>query len=140
MALSNEERNESRFVVPTRIKLLSGLNAKTVAKTDLYTVQSGTESEKFLPLYFVIRVEVFTVGSKSVQAVASFGGNSSTYDDLINSQTFTVSAVDQYIIADVPRNTALPMMTPGTEVKISIETGSDATVETWGVDVFGYFQ
>ena len=112
---------------------VTGIDAKTVAVTTLYTVPTG---KTFIPDHVVIRVTAFTVGAKGVQAVASFGGNAATYDDYINSATYTVAAVDVFI-RDSVEDTAV--VTQAADVfSISMETGSDATTETWAVDLFGY--
>jgi hypothetical protein len=118
----------------TRLATVTGIDAKSVATTLLYTVPTG---KTFIPVFVVIRVTAFTVGSKGTQAVASFGGNSATYDDFLNSVTYTVAAQDVFI-RDGVEDAATVVQAAGDEFKISIETGSDATTETWAVDVFGY--
>ena len=118
----------------TKLATVTGIDAKAVATTTLYTVPSG---KTFIPTSVVIRVTAFTVGAKGVQAIASFGGNSATYDDFLNSVTYTVAAVDTFI-RDVLTDSAVAVQAAGDVFKISIETGSDATTETWSIDVFGY--
>lgn len=118
-----------------KVATVTGIDATAVATTLLYTVPVGYE---FIPLRIVIRVTAFTVGSKSVQAIASFGGNSATYDDWLNSITYTVATVDTFQ-HDAPAEAAeLPVQAAGDAFTLSIETGSDADVETWAIDVFGY--
>jgi len=119
---------------PTLVATIAGINAKAVAITSLYTVPPGY---KFIPVFVHIRVTAFVVGAKAVQAVASFGCNAATYDDYLNSITYTVAAVDKFI-RDSVEDSALPICTAGQVFKISVEIGSDATTETWAVDVFGY--
>lgn len=118
----------------TRVATITGIDAKSVATTLLYVVPTG---KTFIPVFVVIRVTSFTVGSKSIQVIASFGGNSATYDDFLNSVTYTVAAQDVFI-RDGVEDSAIAVQSAGDEFKISIETGSDATTETWAVDVFGY--
>jgi hypothetical protein len=113
---------------------VTGIDAKSVATTSLYTVPAG---KTFIPDHIVIRVTAFTDGGKGTQAVASFGGNSATYDDFLNSVTYTVAAVDVFI-RDSVEDTATTVQAAGDVFTISIETGSDATTETWAIDVFGY--
>jgi len=113
---------------------VTGIDAKVVAATTLYTVPTG---KTFIPDHIVIRVTAFTVGAKGVQAIASFGGNSATYDDYLNSITYTVAAANVFI-RDSVEDTAVVTQAAADIFKISIETGSDATTETWAVDVFGY--
>lgn len=118
----------------TRLATVTGIDAKSVATTELYSVPTG---KSMIIDHVVIRVTSFTVGSKSVQAVASFGGNAATYDDYLNSVTYTVTAAAKAIIDSV-LDAEIPVYAAGTSFRISIETGSDATTETWAVDVFGY--
>lgn len=118
----------------TRLATVTGIDAKAIATTVLYTVPAG---KTFIPDHIVIRVTAFTVGAKGVQAVASFGGNSATYDDYLNTITYTVAAVDVWI-RDSVEDAATVVQAAADSFRISIETGSDATTETWAVDVFGY--
>ena len=118
----------------TLLSTTTGINAKSVATTLLYTVPTG---KTLIPVFVVIRVTSYTAGSKSIQAVASFGGNSATYDDFLNSVTYTVAAQDVFI-RDGVEDSAVTVQAAGDEFRISIETGSDADTETWAVDVFGY--
>ena len=118
----------------TKMSTVTGIDAKTVATTTLYTVPS---SKTLIPIFVVIRVTAFTVGAKAVQAIASFGGNSATYDDFLNSVTYTVAAVNTFI-RDGVEDSAIITQAAADVFKISIETGSDATTETWAVDLFGY--
>ena len=117
-----------------KVATITGIDAKTVAVTSLYTVPTG---KTFIPDHIVIRVTAFTVGAKGVQAVASFGGNSATYDDFLNTITYTIAAVNVFI-RDSVEDSAVVTQAAGDVFSISIETGSDATIETWAVDVFGY--
>jgi len=117
-----------------KLSTTTGINAKTVAATTLYTVPAG---KTLIPDHVVIRVTGFTVGAKAIQAVASFGGNGATYDDYLNSVTYTVAAVDVFI-RDSVEDTAVAVQAAADVFKIAIETGSDATTETWAVDLFGY--
>jgi hypothetical protein len=117
-----------------KLATVTGIDAKAVATTELYEVPAGYA---LVVDHVVIRVTAFTVGSKGVQAIASFGGNSATYDDFLNSVTYTVAAASKAII-DGQEDTAIPIYAAGASFRISVETGSDATAETWAVDVFGY--
>jgi len=125
-------RLESNAV--TKLATVTGIDAKAVAITTLYTVPVGYS---LIVDHVLIRVTAFTVGAKGVQTVASFGGNSATWDDYLNTQTYTVAAVSVKI-KDTVLDTATPVYAAGSTFKISVETGSDATTETWAVDVFGY--
>lgn len=118
----------------TKLATVTGINAKTVANTELYIVPTG---KSLIVANVVIRCTAFTAGSKSVQAVASFGGNASSYNDYLSSVTYTIAAVDRAILDSV-LDTAIPIYAAGTSFRINIGTGSNATTETWAVDVFGY--
>ncbi len=118
----------------TLLATVAAVDAKTVAITELYVAPSG---KALVVTDVVIRVTSFTAGSKTVQAVASFGANSATYDDYLNSVTYTVAADDR-AIRDTVLDSAYPVYAAGSSFRISIETGSNATTEVWAVDVFGY--
>lgn len=127
------EGNLNEYAV-TKLATVTGINAKTVAVNTLYTVPA---TKTFIPDHIVIRVTAFTSGGKSTQATASFGGNSATYDDFLNTIEYTVAAADVWI-RDGVDNSALVTQAAGDVFSISIETGSNATTETWAIDVFGY--
>ena len=86
----------------------------------------------------VIRVTAFTAGSKDTQAVASFGGNSATYDDYLNTVTYTVAAANVFLFDRVADATAVVTQAAGDSFRVIIETASNADTETWAVDLFGY--
>lgn len=117
-----------------RVATVAGIDAKSVAVTTLYTVPTG---KTFIPDHIVIRVTSFTSGGKGTQAVASFGGNSATFDDYLNTVTYTVAAQDVFI-RDGVDNSAVVTQAAADAFSISIETGSDATTETWSIDLFGH--
>jgi hypothetical protein len=118
----------------TRLATVTGINAKTVAQTELYVVPAG---KSLIVDHVVIRCTAFTSGGKSTQAVASFGGNSTTYDDYLDSITYTIAAAS-VAITDNVLDTAKAIYAAGASFRLAIETGSNATTETWAVDVFGY--
>jgi len=118
----------------TRLATVENIDAKVVAITTLYTVPAG---RSLVVTSVVIRVTSFTAGAKAIQAVASFGGNAATYDDYLNTVTYTIAA-DDVSIRDTVLDAAVPIYTAAGTFRISIETGSDATTEIWAVDVFGY--
>ncbi len=112
----------------------TGIDATVEAQTALYTVPAGKD---FIPDHVKIRVTAFTDGGKGTQAVASFGGNAATYDDYLNSVTYTIAAADVFI-RDSVEDIAVVIQAAGDVFTIAIETASDATVEVWAVDVFGH--
>ena len=123
--------NENAITLLARI---TGIDAKTVGMKTLYTVPAG----KYLILGHIVRkTSVFTEGSKTTQAVASFGCNDPTYDDLLNSVEYAVTS-DSSFHRHSAENAEVPVYSPGSVFKISIETASDADTETWDIDVLGY--
>jgi hypothetical protein len=118
----------------TKLATVTGIDAKTVATTELFAVPTG---KSMVVTGIVIRVTSFTAGGKSVQAIASFGANSATYDDYLNSVTYTVTAVSK-VIQDSTLDAEVPLYAAASSFRISIETGSDATTETWAIDLMGY--
>lgn len=119
----------------TLVSTTTGIDAKVVATTELFVVPAGTT---FIPMMVVIRVTSFTAGAKGVQVIASFGGNAATYDDYLNSVTYTVAAVDYFQVDRIADATEVPVQAAADSFRIAIETGSDATTEVWAVDLFGY--
>lgn len=118
----------------TKVATVSGIDATATATTTLFNVPAD---KVFIPNHIVIRCTAFTVGSKATQAVASFGGNSATFDDYLNTVTYTIAAADVFI-RDSAEDTAVVTQAALDVFSIIIETASDATTETWAVDVFGY--
>jgi hypothetical protein len=110
-----------------KLSLFAGL-----AITDLYTVPVG---KSLMIEWIIVRVSSFTAGSKTVQAVASVGANSATYDDYLNSVTFTFAGLT---FTRSSTATQVPLYTAGQIVKMSIETGSNATTELWAVSIWGH--
>jgi len=119
----------------TLVSTTTGIDATVVAQTELFVVPAGTT---FIPMIVVIRVTSYTDGGKAIQAVASFGGNAATYDDYLNSVTYTVSAGSYFQVDRVSDATEVPVQAAGDSFRIAIETASDATTEVWAVDLFGY--
>ncbi|KKM63922.1 hypothetical protein LCGC14_1506560 [marine sediment metagenome] len=117
-----------------RLATVAAIDATTIAVTSLYPVPAG---KTLIPDHIVIRVTSFTSGGKGVEAVASFGGNSATFDDYLNTVTYTVAAADVWI-RDSVEDTATVTQAAGDVFSISIETASNATTEVWAVELFGY--
>ena len=120
----------------TLLQTTTGINAKTIASTSLYA--GAPTGYNLIVTKIVIRVTAFTSGGKTVQAIASFGGNGASYNDYSAGATYTVSAVTKALHEDPAEATELPIYTAGTQFFINITTGSNATTETWACDVFGY--
>ena len=120
---------------PVLISTTQDIDATATGSTELLKIASDKD---FIPLYVVIRVTSFTSGSKTTQAIASFGGNSATYDDFLNSVTYTISATDKFLIDKPNDATELSIQSASDSFRMIIETASNATIEKWTVDLFGY--
>jgi len=113
----------------------TGINAKTVAATTLYTVPTG---KKLIVDKVVVRVTAFTVGSKTIQAVAQFGANSPNFNDQFPTYAYTFTANNMKILnVDITAG-EFPIHAAASVFTINITTGSNATTETWAVDLWGY--
>ncbi len=117
------------------ISTTKGINAKATGSTELFKIPS---SKNFVPLYIVNRVTNFSAGSKSINAIVSFGGNPFGYDDFLNSSTQAVSAGNSFLINRPENSLILPIQQSGRSFRMIIETPSNASVEDWEIDLFGY--
>jgi len=113
----------------------SSIDATSTGNTELFVVPPGKSA---IVTKVVIRCTSFTSGGKATEAVASFGANSATYDDYLNTVTYTVTASDLAQTDQAADGAEVPIYTAGDSFRIIIETASDATTEEWAVDVFGY--
>ena len=119
-----------------KLATVTGINAKTVATTTLYTVLTGNS---LIISSIVIRTTAFTSGGKTVHVVASFGGNSTDFNDYSITTTYTITANNRIIFEPTYSGSALyPLYAAATNFSINITTGSNATTETWSCDLFGY--
>ena len=116
-----------------KLATVTGINAKTVAATTLIRVPLG---KNMVVDHMVIRVTAFTAGAKAVQAKAEFGGTA-TWNDCVAEATYTVAAASVCFRVSAPA-TVVPIYQAAAYFKIDITTASDATTETWAVDLFGY--
>ena len=107
---------------------VTGIDAKTLANTTLYTVPTGKKAIFFLAF---VRVAALTFGSKTINAHYSLG-ITPTYDQMIANNTVISTVVEStnQMSADFADMIAVPA---GTAIKMSIITASDATSETWAV-------
>lgn len=131
--------------VKNLIATVDNINAKTVATTILYTVPAG----KTLVLTQVnIRTTAFTSGGKTVDAIGHIGSNSATYDNYYNATNLFAekfTAVNQVFFIDpsgeqtTTGGVGVAVFQAADVIKLNITTGSNATTETWTVEVFGYF-
>lgn len=124
--------NGNRFPTLTSTE---SIDVTSTGVTELFKVP---ENKTLIPLFIIIRVVDFVAGSKSTQVIASFGGNSPTFDDYLNSVTYTVASNNTFLFDKATDATELDVQSSNDSFSIIIETASDATTETWTVDVFGY--
>ena len=117
-----------------KIATVTGINAKTVATTTLYTVLTGNT---LIVTSVIIRVTAFTAGGKSTQAGYDFGGNSTSFDDFTGGNV-TVDTLGDMIMVYPATSSPLVTYAAATNFSINITTGSNATTETWTIDLFGY--
>lgn len=125
------------FIDENTITLVSTTTGIDATATGVTTLFNAPVSKTFIPDHIVIRVTSFTSGGKAVQAIASFGGNSATFDDYLNSITYTVSTNNTFI-RDSVEDTAVTVQAALDVFSINVETASDATTEIWAVEAFGY--
>lgn len=117
-----------------KLATVTGIDAKSVAITTLYTVPPG---KRMIPMGVLIRCTGL-VGAKTVHVIASFGSNSATWNNYISSVTYTITAA-QMCIYDAVFDAEYTSVAAGGLFKISIETGSNAaTSDTWSVSLFGF--
>lgn len=125
--------NGNKF--PALISTTELIDATSTGVTELFKVPLN---KTFVPLFVVIRTVDFTVGSKSVQVVASFGGNDPAFDDYLDSITYPVTGNNTFQV-DKPNDvTERNIQQENISFGMNIETASNADVENWTIDLFGY--
>lgn len=113
---------------------VTGINAKTIALTTLYTVPAG----KTLTITGVfLRVTAFTSGGKTTDAIMTVGANNPNYDDY---NGISPAVVSNNVAIEVTQSLGafFPIYTAGQVIKMNITTGSNATTETWAIELLGY--
>jgi len=122
---------------------VDNINAKTVVTTPLYTVPDG---KQLIITLINIRTTAFTAGGKAVQAIGHIGKTASEYKDWYDAEAVYAEkfdAVDQ-VFSIFPDESTIggikgrPVFQAGDIVTLNIATGSDATLETWSIDLIGY--
>ena len=106
-----------------------------LGSTELVRVPPG---KQMIVTQVIEHVSAMTFGGKAVDAVVSYGGNASTYDDYIDGETRSVSSVDK-VYNDTVEDAYYPIYDENTSFRISVDTASDADAESWDIYVFGYF-
>lgn len=126
---------------PGLLATVTGINAKTVAATTLYTVPTG---KSLIVDKVVVRITAFTAGGKTVQGTTSIGANSPSFNNWASANTWTITAVNKVLqitntsYAQITDPVEAPVYAAGSVFTLNITTGSNATTETWAVDLFGY--
>ena len=109
------------------------VNAKNTGSTLIYAVPSG---KNLVAVFLMIRVTSFTSGSKSIQAVIQGGGNASTYNDTWVAYTATVASNNiKFIETSIQ---GCPIYGAGSSIYVNITTASNASTETWAIELIGY--
>lgn len=125
--------NGNKF--PVLISTTESIDATSTGVTELFKIPLN---KTFVPLFIVIRTTDFTVGSKSVQVVASFGGNDSDFNDYLDSATYTITGDDTFQVGKLDEATEANIQQENISFSININTASDADIENLAIDLFGY--
>lgn len=120
---------------PVLISSTENIDVTQVGVTSLFKVPAN---KTFIPLFTVNRCTAFDGTGKGTQAVVSFGGNSASYDDFLNSITCAISSAAAFQINQPSSGTQLPTQAANDQFSVIVETPSDAAEEKWSVDLFGY--
>jgi hypothetical protein len=126
------------FSAPVKVATVDNIDATAIATTPLFTVPTG---KTFIYEMAFVRITNFTLGSKTTDAGSSLGTNSPLYDNLPQNLAVGSTAVDQVwrmALMDGSMN-GFPVCTAGDVVTLNIAIASDATVEKWSIDLFGYY-
>ena len=117
-----------------RLAIAEDISVTTAAvNADIFKVP-GYAKNGIIVTKIILRCVSFTVGTKSVQAVISFGGPAA-YNDVIGNNTFTVTGVGRVgIIWD----TTTRVVAADEIIDWRIVTASGADVETWDIEIWGY--
>lgn len=119
----------------TKLATITGINAKTVAVTTLFTVPPG---KTLVVVEIVTRITAWVAGAGGA-VTCSFGGNPANYNDYLVGAAQPVGAAAIAWSNWAAAKTALPMpYAAAINFSMNITTGSTATTETWAVDLFGY--
>lgn len=125
--------NDFRTTSLRVLRVVDGIDATTAGSTRLLQIRPG---EHIVVTQVITVCTDFTVGSKSINAVINFGQNASTYDDYINSATYSFTAANQLIL-DTADGIA-PLLIANDDFRFRVETASNATEETYSVTLVGY--
>lgn len=115
----------------SKLATVTGINAKTVATTPLYTVPVG---KKLVVTSVIIRNTALTVGSKTVNVWMTFEDYSDNNEYAINFVNNVYQISYQAGASPIEKK----IYTEGQVFNVNVTIASDADVETWAVDVFGY--
>lgn len=143
MLVQGGSSNSSSTTTLAPLTTINGINAKTVATTELYTVPAG---KQLVITSVSVRTTAFTSGGKTINASGSVGKTGPDYNDYYdagNLQAEKFTAVNQYFCMlpiNASENTGVPVLVyqAGDIILLNIATGSNATLETWSVDILGY--
>jgi hypothetical protein len=100
----------------------------------LYTVPTG---KSLYPAFVQVTCTSFTSGGKSQDCAAGAGGNASSYNDILQSQSIAVASTGTRLMKMRDDNTT-PIYGAGAAIYFKVVVGSDATTETWRIDLIGF--
>lgn len=115
-----------------RLSKVTGIDAKTVATTNLYTVPIG--HAVIVTMAMVTTEDANTVTQRPVMGIGIAAGE----DDIYSSRALTgFTASDSiYIFQNVAKYVQAES---GDVIKLGIDNGSSATTHTITVELYGYF-
>ena len=114
-----------------RLSVTTGIDAKVIATTDLYTVPAGDT-------VVVTRAEVRCTAATSITVAATAGvGVAAGEDDIFNSQLLN-GLITSNKVFKFPVGGVGVIAAAGEVVKLGIDIGATGTSQTFEVDLFGY--
>ncbi len=130
--------------VRNNLATVNTIDATVTGTTTLITVPTG---KQLVITYVNIRTTSFTSGGKTINAGGNIGIINPTYTDWYdssnnytqkfnaNNQTFQIFPINSFYSNGIP----LAIFQAGDVVKLKISTASNASVEVWTVEVWGYY-
>lgn len=120
-----------------RLSIKEAINAKTTAATQLCKIPPHIKG-RLIITDIIIRTTAYTAGSKSVDAVVNVGSNPANYDNLISEATINLDYNNYFVRLQPTIGSPFLTLTGYGDVYIKVTTGSNATTETWTVELWGF--
>lgn len=118
-----------------KIATVTGINAKTTGATTLFTVPTGNT---FVCTAVYVRVTAFTAGGKNQNNNVEVGGNDGVFDNFASESGVGTVALGNVFRIQPAIGEVGTSYAAGIVFSLNISQASNASVETWAVDVFGY--